>query len=380
MKTNNLILLDFISNHTTSRIKYSTTSTLTTSQNKVMIIAYFVFCTFFSVCYFLLKLNNLNFNKKIKLLDDSKTKSNIYKPKTVKADELELKDIPNTLQPQNFILCVSERDIDNPSTTIQQIFKAEDNAAKAHTEIDQSKVNASKPEVAKVDETRVDALESVKVEDLQTAKKDEQFISKSSKKSRLKIINAADYLDQDRALEKVAKINKNSGMYDIVERLKKEYKGEKQYQTLLAIKNRKIIGYLSGEIQKSVNIEEANIIADRFYVHHFWVHKDWNCFPSKKYKIETKLMLAAVEKAKTLGIDLLSFRYHIKTDDIWGTKTLWEIPQKTEVFYTDLDLLLSKCQVTFFEKILKDDDDIYDTNIYKHKTYGVKNFQYHEQD
>ncbi len=73
----------------------------------------------------------------------------------------------------------------------------------------------------------------------------EQLESALTKKTGIKIINAADYADQEKALIAIQSLNPSKY-------LKEQYAGNQFYKTLLAVKegSDEIVGYLNGEKQK----------------------------------------------------------------------------------------------------------------------------------
>lgn len=194
-----------------------------------------------------------------------------------------------------------------------------------------------------------------------------QNFLKLAQKNELFIISAQEHPYPKKLIKEVTKLNMNSGFYGFIDKLEKELKGDQNYQTFLAIKDQKIVGFFNGEIQKSAEIEETGIKADRFYLHHYRIHPDFCTDKNQKEKIEAKLMLDFIKKIKDLTLPFFSYKYcHHIVDDYGNGKLTPE-----HKFYMNFEALLSKCTGIYYERLKKCEEEG-EVEFWKHKSYDIQ--------
>ncbi len=90
-----------------------------------------------------------------------------------------------------------------------------------------------------------------------------------------------------------------------------ELRTGREFQTLLAIKNDKIVGFLSGKLKKEVGREEFDFNkVNCFEIENFGVQNDL----LDKKQILIEIMLEAMKKTKQIGYAFFSFSLNL-TDD-----------------------------------------------------------------
>lgn len=199
--------------------------------------------------------------------------------------------------------------------------------------------------------------------------------SKFHQKYGIKIINAKDFPNHKEAIKQVDDILKEfDGDFFSPTKLSKEYEGDKTYQTLLAVKDDKIIGCLTGQIEKNNIYELEYIEATRFKIYRFAVHKDWRFahFRPPLEQVGTRLMLEAMKKTKELGIKYFSYAHSLDLGPEYK-----DFCERETTFYKNLNTFVDdcKCNVKVFKKIgyYRNDEGTDETN---HVSYDVELFEY----
>lgn len=392
----NQIKLNLISNYNNFQIKDRIISTSLTLRNKIVMVAALIFCSI-GVCFLLFKNCRLNPNKKIDVLNNSqsngeKIKREVDRSKE-KGEEVRPFKTPKTrefsgIEPKKERAGVNGLQTEKGATEKAPTEKSRNDLPKegesrtkgpqegiTNTEV--SKTKPPKP----VEYFLPKSAEAPVIDEAAKAKIEAILFPPLATKHALKIMSANDfakhYSNERDVRREVANLNKNSGVYDIDDRLKKELKGENKCQTLLAIKDQKIVGFLMGEIQKSVKIEEAGITADRFYVYHFKVHQNFSNEKNPKEKIETKLFFEAMRKTKDFAIMHFSYKYFYKEFDENGYGHL----TSQSPFFTQLaKLLLERNAIDCGSRIeTKENESCYwdgsEKENWMHQTYYVENFE-----
>lgn len=354
MTIHNQNLLNSLSSCATSLFKNSLIPNITASQKKNLAIVALVslsFC-FLAACYLLVRDRVSIFKTKMKKLDD-------LKDQTIK----KVDDLNGAAKTKFFSV----------------IFKNSPNLTEA-APVEGQKTSKVEVESVKATPVRGKKISEAEAESdsVKTALAESENVSKLNKKYTVRLINAADYPNQEEAIREVANIASQTGLTGSERYLSKEYQGEKNYHTLLAVKDNKIVGFLSGEIQNDVNIRELkNTKADRFYVHRVAVNNDFRSEANNRSqeKVGTRLILQAMEKTKELGKAFLSLEYDPGTvRDKYYRGDYRKGCERRVSFYENFE---KKFNIPAFYA-----DDVFcgeefdDVEVNRHLTYDVQHFEY----
>lgn len=135
-------------------------------------------------------------------------------------------------------------------------------------------------------------------------------------------------------------------------------------QGFLAVNKGKIIGYLTGSNQTSVEILEVGKTANRFKLDDVRTFND-----SHKYNLNTILFFHALDKAKQVG-DIFSLGFQESSTSYKYTGVI--------AFYSELSKILSQCGVKVFERTTSSGG--YDGDVYMYVSRSDRYISYDAQD